>query len=202
MSVNLMCTSDIFPVEFLDVYDDGFNFQALVDVDDIDGPVRVDSFRKSPQCYSSLIHNKDNKYLLLGDDSQFEVQNLTFQQICLPDCKFNFQFYDDSGHKVRKGSAVILYAIKNDRKMVVCCSDRRKIYPKAMDIPEKIEAAKHEALFYMSPLPEGTKKYMFESSLYPYEFLGFEPAKHNSQLTLVLHRKVDEVDERCQISLS
>uniref|UniRef100_A0A3Q3DGJ8 Interleukin-18 n=1 Tax=Hippocampus comes TaxID=109280 RepID=A0A3Q3DGJ8_HIPCM len=127
---------------------------------------------------------------------------MIFSSVLSPDCKFNFQFYDDSGHKVRKGSAVILYAIKNDRKMVVCCSDRRKIYPKAMDIPEKIEAAKHEALFYMSPLPEGTKKYMFESSLYPYEFLGFEPAKHNSQLTLVLHRKVDEVDERCQISLS
>lgn len=55
-----------------------------------------------------------------------------FFSVLSPDCKFNFQFYDESGHKVRKGFAVILYAIKNDRKMVVCCGDKRNIYPKAM----------------------------------------------------------------------
>lgn len=76
------------------------------------------------------------------------------------------------------------------------------IFFQPQDIPEKIKAANHEAVFYMIPLTEGTKKYMLESSLHQYEYLGFEPAKHNSELTLVLHHKVDEVDERCQITLS
>ncbi|XP_077398025.1 uncharacterized protein LOC144033667 isoform X2 [Festucalex cinctus] len=205
MSVNSMSTSGTSPVEFLDVCDGRFHFQDLYDVDETDGSISDDSFSRSRHCVllSTSIRNKDNKYLCLRDDSQFEVQNLTKQQQCLPDCKFNFVFYNESGHKVRKGNAVMLYAHKNGTKMVVCCNDRREIYPKAMDIPNKIETSKHEAVFYMIPLPEGTKKCLLESSLHPREFLGFEPEENNpSQLTLVLHHAFDEVDECCQITLS
>ncbi|XP_061537874.1 uncharacterized protein LOC133405163 isoform X2 [Phycodurus eques] len=200
MSVNVMSTNGTSPLWFLDVCDGRFYFQ--VDVDGVDGAVREDSFRKS-QCISYLIQNKDNKYLLLGDNSQFEVQHLTIQKKSLPASQFNVQFYNESGLKVRKGLAVMLYANKNGSKMVVCCSDKREIYPQAMDLPENIETAHHKALFYMTQLHETQNTFMLESSLHPCEFLGFKPEKNNSsQLTLVLHRKVDEVDERCMVKLS
>ncbi|XP_061537875.1 uncharacterized protein LOC133405163 isoform X3 [Phycodurus eques] len=139
----------------------------------------------------------------VGDNSQFEVQHLTIQKKSLPASQFNVQFYNESGLKVRKGLAVMLYANKNGSKMVVCCSDKREIYPQAMDLPENIETAHHKALFYMTQLHETQNTFMLESSLHPCEFLGFKPEKNNSsQLTLVLHRKVDEVDERCMVKLS
>ncbi|XP_061637812.1 uncharacterized protein LOC133482130 isoform X2 [Phyllopteryx taeniolatus] len=134
MSVNMMSTNGTSPLWFLDVCDGRFYFQ--VDVDGLDGAVREDSFRKS-QCISYLIQNKDNKYLLLGDNSQFEVQHLTIQKKSLPASQFNVQFYNESGLKVRKGLAVMLYANKNGSKMVVCCSDKREIYPQAMDLPAR-----------------------------------------------------------------
>ncbi|XP_077422479.1 interleukin-18-like [Vanacampus margaritifer] len=203
MSVNSMSTNGPSPVEFVGVCDGRFHFQALFDVDETDGHVKEDCFRRSCNCLSTSIRNKDNKYLLLGDDSQFKVLNLTKQQQGSPDCKFNFQFYDESGHKVRRGFAVMLYANKNGTKMVVCCNEKREIYPKAMDIPDNIEPSKHEALFYMIPVPGGAKKCMLESSLHPHEVLGFEPEENNpSQLILVLHHAFDEVDECCQITLS
>nr|UOV22686.1 interleukin 18 [Oostethus manadensis] len=186
-------------VEFFDVNDDVFSFR--VDSLETDGPMIEDSFKKSLQCSTHFIRNKDNKYLLLSDDSQFEVLNLTIQQQCQPDCKFNIQFYNESGQKVRKGCAVMLYANKNGNKFVVCCSDNHEIYPEAMDPPENIEPTQHKALFYMTKLPQ-SNKYKLESSLHTHHFLGFEPDKNNPfQVNLVLHHQIDEVDECSEITL-
>ncbi|XP_061683198.1 uncharacterized protein LOC133504701 isoform X2 [Syngnathoides biaculeatus] len=200
MSVNVMSTNDTSAVCFFDVCDGKFYFQ--VDLEELDGAVKEESFRKS-QCISYFIQNKERKYLLLGDDCQFELQHLTVQKKSLPASKFNVQFYNESGLKDRKGFAVMLYANKNGSKVVVCCSDTRDIYPQEMDLPENIETTNHKALFYMTKLPETRNTYMLESSLHPFEFLGFESEKNNSrQLTLALHRKIDEVDDRCMMTLS
>lgn len=43
--------------------------------------------------------------------------------------------------------------------------------------------------------------FMFESSEHKSEFLGFEPSDDPSLKKLVLHRKVDEVDESCRMCL-
>ncbi|XP_054649717.1 uncharacterized protein LOC129190933 isoform X1 [Dunckerocampus dactyliophorus] len=76
---SMMDTIGCSHVEFLDLNDGVFSFQ--VDTHETDGPMREDSFRKSLLCSTHLIRNKDNRYLLLSDDSQFEVLNLTIQQL-------------------------------------------------------------------------------------------------------------------------
>ncbi|XP_054649718.1 uncharacterized protein LOC129190933 isoform X2 [Dunckerocampus dactyliophorus] len=196
---SMMDTIGCSHVEFLDLNDGVFSFQ--VDTHETDGPMREDSFRKSLLCSTHLIRNKDNRYLLLSDDSQFEVLNLTIQQLRQSDCKFNIQLYNESGQKARNGSAVMLYANKNGNKFVVCCSDEHEIYPEAMDPPENIKSTQHKAVFYMTKLPQ-SNKYMLESSLHRCQFLGFEPDKDNPrQVNLVLHHRVDEVDECCEITL-
>ncbi|XP_068507542.1 interleukin-18-like [Syngnathus scovelli] len=190
----MMSTSGLSS-KFLDVEKNCFRFQVPVDMDEQDGS----TLRKSEQSFNRLIRNNDNKYLLLVDGSKFKVQNLTKQQQYNPGCKFTFHFYEKSSLEPMEGMPVMLYTITNSGKIVVCCGDHKKIYPKAMDIPDNIEDGNHEALFYMTQL-SGTNKYMLESSRYPQECLGLQQLKEDpSHLTLVF--KTYAEDEQCVITL-
>lgn len=70
------------------------------------------------------------------------------------------------------------------------------------DIPRRIEGDAHQAVFYRKEISMSC--YMFESSWYPSEFLGFEPDEDNHTLCkLVLRRRGDdEVDDTIEVILS
>uniref|UniRef100_A0A3Q3J7M8 Uncharacterized protein n=1 Tax=Monopterus albus TaxID=43700 RepID=A0A3Q3J7M8_MONAL len=120
--------------------------------------------------------------------------------VCFLDCKFNIQIYKEDSRiskAVGKGRPVMLYADKDGKKMVACCSDRQEIYPEAMDLPNKINETAHKALFYLTGISGSTAMYTFESSLYTGKFLGFKPVEDNPSLDklVLLESKPDEVDE-------
>uniref|UniRef100_A0A3Q3KUJ1 Interleukin-18 n=1 Tax=Mastacembelus armatus TaxID=205130 RepID=A0A3Q3KUJ1_9TELE len=194
-----MATIEFSPVRFYGACSDAFYFDSKMDQADLDS----DTFRISIQCFKYLIRNRDNKFLLLHNKRQFQVQDLTTQQQCHADCKFNIQIYQNSALENRKGRAVMLYANKDGQKMVACCSEKHEIYPLAMDLPDTIDETAHKSLFYLIKL-SASDQYMFESSMYPSKFLGFEPVEGNPSLNrLVLQEcRYDEVDEHCQVILS
>ncbi|KAI3354654.1 hypothetical protein L3Q82_019145 [Scortum barcoo] len=94
----------------------------------------------------------------------------------------------------------MLYANKGGKKIVACCNDRHEVYPKEMVLPETIEKSADEALFYLTEVPGKTKKFMFESSLYPGKFLGFEITGEVDKLIL-RQKSADEVDEGCELEV-
>ncbi|XP_070761853.1 uncharacterized protein [Enoplosus armatus] len=194
MWVYLMATNGCTPATFSCICENAFYFEDMEE----------DAFGISDQHCKHLIRSKDNKFLLVNAKGQFQGQNLTSQQQCQPDCKFNIQIYKESSLVGRKGRAVMLYAIKDGKKMVACCNANNEMYPEAMDLPKQIEETAHKALFYLIKLANETNKYMFESSLYPQRFLGFEPNADNPSLNkLVLrHKGKDEVDDRCEMTFS
>ncbi|XP_057695609.1 uncharacterized protein LOC130917881 [Corythoichthys intestinalis] len=200
MSVNLMSNNEISYVEFLHECEGRFYFQVLVD--ETDGNLRTDCFKKSSKCLTSLIQVQ-NQYLLLKDDNQFGIQTLTIAQQDSPNCKFRIHYYNESDKKKRKGRPVMLYVKKSNCIAVVCCRNAQEIYTKEKTaLPENIDEDIDEALFYMSQLPDKTNTYMLESCLYHSNFLGFKPLKDNPcKLTLALYRKVDEVDESVEVTL-
>uniref|UniRef100_A0A8C3A3Y8 Interleukin 18 n=1 Tax=Cyclopterus lumpus TaxID=8103 RepID=A0A8C3A3Y8_CYCLU len=163
-----------------------------------------DSFNISkhslPSCW---VQSKDNKFLLLNSEHQFQVQNLTSQQLNQPECKFKIQIYFDferGGEEKR--NAAMLYVKSEGKNVVACCSQEHAVHAEDMVLPIHIEETHHKALFYMTELtPSHT--YEFESSAYPSRFLGFEPDGCDPSLVkLVLHEKAkDEVDESCHVIL-
>ncbi|XP_044059670.1 uncharacterized protein LOC122879529 isoform X7 [Siniperca chuatsi] len=130
-------------------------------------------------------------------------ENAFYFEAAKTDCKFNIQIYKESSQVGRKGRAVMLYANRDGKKIVACCNEKHEIYPEAMDLPQYIGETAHKAVFYLMHLANQTNKFMFESSLYPAKFLGFEPIGDNPSLAkLVLRHKGDEVDESCEVSFS
>ncbi|XP_024910849.1 uncharacterized protein LOC112486949 isoform X2 [Cynoglossus semilaevis] len=166
--------------------------------DNIDG----DSFTDSARCLTYKLQCKDNKYLFLNSDGEFRLQHMTIQEQCQLDCRFNIHLYSDSSRDQKQGIAVILYMKKDGRKLVVCCRRNNEIYSEAMELPYKIEDKAHKALFYLTKLTHD--KFMFESSVFPSTFLGFEPVKDNPSLKKpVLHEKgFDGVGEDSEVILS
>lgn len=68
------------------------------------------------------------------------------------------------------------------------------------DIPRDIEENGHKAIFYLKQI--SSDKYMFESSLYPSYYLGFDHNSEEDYDTLIMRYKAeDEVDEVCNITL-
>ncbi|KAM8903767.1 uncharacterized protein AB9W97_007749 isoform 1-T5 [Spinachia spinachia] len=159
--------------------------------------VDEDRFNMSPMCLSHWFCSQDNKYLLLNTEGQFQVQNTTE----FPHEKFQIQVYRDLDRTGgRSGRAVMLYMKNEGKKMVVCCDHKRAIYPRGMEtLPADITSTKDAALFYMRGL-SASNTFEFESSLYPSEFLGFEPSDNPSVHQLVLHKKKNE-DENSLILL-
>ncbi|XP_068561830.1 uncharacterized protein [Cebidichthys violaceus] len=164
-----------------------------------------DSFRKSDLCLCYWVRSKDNKFLLLNSEQQFQVQNVTELD---PDCMFKLQVYKESDKKGRKGRPTMLYVKNNgsseDKNMVVaCCGVTRNIYPEEMGaLPKDIGETHHKALFYMTELTP-SKTFQFESSVFPSEFLGFACDEENPSLNkLVLQKKGEgEVVDSCQVTL-
>uniref|UniRef100_A0A4W6BXU0 Interleukin-18 n=1 Tax=Lates calcarifer TaxID=8187 RepID=A0A4W6BXU0_LATCA len=193
-----MATNGCSLVIFLGSCKNAFYF----DVGETD--VDQDLFTLSEHQHSKhKLQSKDNKFLLLNADGQFEVRHLSISEQRNPDCKFTIHIYTDSALEGRKGRAVMLYTSKDGKKMVACCSEKNEIYPEAMDPPHKIEETAHKALFYLTKL-SASNQYMFESSVYPCKFLGFEPDKDNPSLKklVLLHKGHDEVDDACEVTVS
>lgn len=71
------------------------------------------------------------------------------------------------------------------------------------EIPIDIKEDKHKAMFYWVTKPF-TSKYLFESSLFPSEYLAFEPDSNVQGRSRLILRHIpnDEVDESAVISLS
>ncbi|XP_038548671.1 interleukin-18-like [Micropterus salmoides] len=192
-----MAADGCIPTKFVNMSENSFYFEdAETDWDE-------DTYQLSNKHCKHLIRSKDNKCLLLNDDSKFQAENLTKSQQTHPECQFNIRRYNNSNMDQSNKRAVMLYAVIDGKKMVACCSEKHEIDPEAMELPDKIEETAHKALFYLIPLTGQTNKFMFESSLYPSKFLGFEPIESNPSLNkLVLRHKVDQVDESCEVSLS
>ncbi|XP_040901795.1 interleukin-18-like isoform X2 [Toxotes jaculatrix] len=122
-------------------------------------------------------------------------------KVAITDCRFNINIYKDSCQETQH-RAVILSIVKDDKRMVACCSGNNEISAVEMELPHTIPETSHKALFYLKKLP-AHNKFMFESSVYPSKFLGFEPDEDNPTLNkLVLrHKTSDEVDETAELTL-
>ncbi|KAF1393634.1 hypothetical protein PFLUV_G00018080 [Perca fluviatilis] len=191
LKVYLMDTSGCARVTFVQTIENSFYFRD-VDEDTLE-------FCKSDSM-DRWVQSKDSKYLLLSAEGQFQGQNLSYDQRCCLDCTFKIQTYKDNSVENSRGTPAMLYVKKHDKNMVVCCSETENnaIYPEEMNtIPEKIVETTHKALFYMKKECTKTNIYMFESSKYKSQFLGFEPDEDPSLIKLVLHA----VDESCRICL-
>ncbi|XP_047191820.1 uncharacterized protein LOC118299517 isoform X4 [Scophthalmus maximus] len=183
-----MATNNCIPVQFLETSSNAFYF----------GGAESDSFH-SP---TYNLQCKDNKFLLLNNDGQFQLQDLSAQEQCRPDCRFNIHIYNDSSLEQMQGISVMLYTNRNGKKIMACCRDHNEIYPEAMDLPREIAEAAHKALFCLTKL--SGEKYMFESIAYPNKFLGFEPVEGRPSLKkLVLRMKgPDGVDDSSEVNLN
>ncbi|XP_067363320.1 interleukin-18-like [Channa argus] len=191
--VVLMAALGCSSVLFFDTCSNGFYFEMEP------ADVYEDAFNISTQCPKCLIKSKDNKFLLLKED-QFQAQNLTTTE---SGCSFHIQIYKNNELGGDKGRPVILYANKDGKKMVVCCNEKEEICPVAMDLPNNIVETSHKAVFYLTDL-KASNMFLFESSVYQYKFLGFEPDEHRPFLSkLVLQEKnYDEVVDSCEITIS
>ncbi|TWW77821.1 hypothetical protein D4764_12G0012110 [Takifugu flavidus] len=114
--------------------------------------------------------------------------------------KFHVWVYKNSDKMGKMG--VILYTFKDQKKVVLCCSDKREIHPVEMDISHHIPEKADKAVFYLERITEGC--YLLESSLYPSMFLAFEPDPNNQTLNKVIlrHKEYDDVDETCYVTMS
>ncbi|KAF6720895.1 hypothetical protein FQA47_010990 [Oryzias melastigma] len=162
-----------------------------------------DAFRISNCNLSNCwIQSKEQKFLILRDSGSLDVQDLNLEERQQSECRFNIQYYLNTNRETTRKRPVILYALKNDQKVAVCCHDEQKICSQAMDLPKNIDEANHKALFYRTKV--STNLYMFESSVYRSCFLAFEPLEKGSCFyKLVLRHKLeDEPDEPCQVIVS
>ncbi|XP_076591659.1 uncharacterized protein LOC143323610 isoform X2 [Chaetodon auriga] len=189
-----MANNDSSPVKFFSTTETAFYFEvAGTDIDE-------DAFDAAAQpIRQHLIHSNDNKLLILNED-QFQAQNLTTAQQRQPDCKFNIKIYNNSlGNRQRR--AVMLYVNKDGKKMVVCCNEKHEIYPEEMDLPKRIEESAHKAVFYQKST---VSKCLLESSVYPTEFLGFEPDGNDHTLSKLVLRHIGEREsnEYCEVFFS
>ncbi|XP_037630980.1 interleukin-18-like [Sebastes umbrosus] len=192
-----MATGCCSTVTFVGTCENNFYFQVAAETD-----VVGDCFKITERCLNRWVRSAENKFLHLCDE-QFQVQNLSSDQLSQQDCQFKIQTYKDiPGGK--GGMAAMLYVIMNEKNMVACCSQQNDVYPEEMTPPSSIEETEHKAVFYMTHLT-ASKTYMFESSMYPSYFLGFESDGDNPSLQkLVLRHKdngTDEPDEACEVTL-
>ncbi|NP_001027804.1 interleukin-18 [Takifugu rubripes] len=177
-------------VTFLHATETAFYFEEL----DKDGFLYKSDFQK-------WIKSKDNKFLILNESAEFQCQNLSIQeQEYYPENKLHVCVYKNSDKMGKMG--VILYTCKDQKKVVLCCSDKLEIHPVEMDISHDIAEKAHKALFYLERITEGC--YLLESSLYPSMFLAFEPDSNNQTLNKVIlrHKEYDDVDETCHVIMS
>lgn len=191
-----MADTDFSPVKFISTTETAFYFEVA------GKDLEEDAFDAAAQpIHQFLIRSNDNKFLILNAEEQFQAQNLTTAQQCQPDCKFNIKVYNNSlGINARR--AVMLYVNKDGKKMVACCNEKHDIYPEEMqDLPKRIEESAHKAVFYR----RGTlSKYLLESSVYPTEFLGFEPDEDDHTLSKLVLRHIGEKEknESCELIFS
>lgn len=187
-----MASNCCSPMKYMDICKTAFYFTEVgTDLDE-------DSFDKSTITIERcLIGSSKNKFLVVKE-KQFEAKNLTSAEQEQPECKFNIQFYRDSKTEEQKGRAVILYADKDGKKMMVSCKDGREIYAEEMErIPDHIPSEEHRAVFYRREL-EISDKYLFQSSLHRNKFLAFEPYEKDQTLSkLVLHEKPEDAVDVC-----
>ncbi|XP_047191815.1 uncharacterized protein LOC118299517 isoform X1 [Scophthalmus maximus] len=193
-----MATNNCIPVQFLETSSNAFYFGGAESESEVEADSYTDSFH-SP---TYNLQCKDNKFLLLNNDGQFQLQDLSAQEQCRPDCRFNIHIYNDSSLEQMQGISVMLYTNRNGKKIMACCRDHNEIYPEAMDLPREIAEAAHKALFCLTKL--SGEKYMFESIAYPNKFLGFEPVEGRPSLKkLVLRMKgPDGVDDSSEVNLN
>ncbi|XP_047450344.1 interleukin-18-like isoform X2 [Mugil cephalus] len=189
-----MATNNCSPVTFFDTCKDSFYFEETKTA-----CVLVDAFKKSPRCLPYQFQSKDNKFMVLNRDRKFDLNNLTKEQLHQPESRFLIQTFQDSDLTPRRGRPVMVYTIENDKKMVACCYDENQVRAEPM-VPNNIDETVHKAIFYMTEVEGLGNAFMFESTLFKARFLGFEPVK--GLLKLVLHDKLDEVDEGCQFFLT
>lgn len=195
-----METNGFTPVEFICIVENAFYFQTR----EPETVVKTDSYDMIPLICPCWIQSNDDKFLFLNHDGELEAQALSGQQrVSQSDCKFNIHFYTSSIRDGRAGRAVMLYNNQDSKKKVVCCSDKREVYPEEMDLPSKIGENSHRAIFIRRKFPSTSNKYEFESSLFPNFFLAFELDKERPYLKkLVLRQKArDEVDESCVMAI-
>lgn len=187
--VYLMAASDI-RVTFLGIYNNSWYFEE----DKEDKDVEEDAFQQSEESLKYHIKSMDNKFLILTTGGNFQFKNLTAKPGL--EHKFNIQIYKDSDLVSKKGRAVMLFANKYQQKMVACCrKDSYQVYAEAMELPKLLNEKENEALFYMTKL-SATDKFMFESTLHPRWFLGFEPDEDNPcrHKLVLIQQDTDETD--------
>ncbi|KAM3616235.1 uncharacterized protein V6R79_014748 [Siganus canaliculatus] len=163
------------PVQFTGVKDTGFYFKD----------VEEDRFAKSSlSVLRCPISDREGALLVL--DAELHLLGREMNTDDEAKNKFNIMFYMDD-KQMQKGRPVILYAIKDGKKMLVCCNDNREIHPVAKDPPEEIPGDVDKAVFYMTDVTTST--FMFESSFFRSNYLAFEHDESNSEKKLVLLEK-------------
>lgn len=189
-----MATDDCFPASWVCEHENAFYFEVSEE-SEVDG----DAFGKSDQCDSFLISSK-GKFLLL-DEGQFQGHFISIHQKSQPESKCNIQIYHSKEKDRMEGIPVMLFFIKDDKKMVACCNNLNNVYPEVMNPPSDIPEDAHKAVFYLESLSSGCNKYMFQSSLFPSQYLGFKSDEQTSLQKLVLLKIKGKVCESCEFTL-
>lgn len=167
-----MATCGCTDLTFVGIYKDSFYF----DVDEHD-VVDKDTFEHS-KTSQNLIRCPDSRFLILNEDEQFDLKDLTVSQQRSLDYKLYINIYRDLSWQNEKGRAVILYAVKDGKKFAAVCRDDKVIGAELMEPQRRIEDTKHRAIFYMV-LDQAPNKYRLRSSLYPDKALGFDETDLN-----------------------
>lgn len=180
-----MATCDCIPVKLVGIFSNGFYFE-----DDHQDGVDTDTFVHS-KTFQKLIRCSDSRFLIVNEDEQFDLEDLTIEQLSSPSYTFYIKIYRDLSRQSKDGRPVMLYAFKNGKNIAAVCKDNT-ICPEEMEPLHRIEDSKHRALFYMT-LCQKPNKYRLRSSWYPDKSLGFDETD-SSPKKLVL-RPFDPEDE-------
>ncbi|XP_076748195.1 uncharacterized protein LOC143422001 [Maylandia zebra] len=179
-----MASSSCINVEFLDTAEDSFYFEvASPDFEE-------DNFRKSGEYHWSIESKNGAGYLILNQEDTFVLQTCYEKKLCI-------WTYRSSTLNNKEKMPVMIYTLKNDQTMVVCCEEH-KIQAVPMTPPTDIPGTTHKALFYQTRL-SGTNRFKFVFSEDPNKALGV--VDENGRYKLTLLTEGDDVDMRVEFEL-
>ncbi|KAJ0063616.1 hypothetical protein NL108_004448 [Boleophthalmus pectinirostris] len=181
-------TGHCIPLAFAGIHKNHFFF-----CDKAEDEVDTDMFEYS-KTSQNLIRCLDSKFLILNEENQFDLKDLNIQQQSCSDYRLYISIYRDLNQQSRSGRAVMLYALKDDRKYVAVCKNEDEVTAEeVMELQRRIEDSQHKALFYLV-LDQQPNKYKFRSSLYPDMALGFDDTDSN-KLILRPYNDPDDDDQ-------
>ncbi|XP_030599597.1 interleukin-18-like [Archocentrus centrarchus] len=181
-----MESSGCIHVTFLDTFENSFYFEVVQP----DTGMEEDDFKRNDHDHWCIKSHQDGigHLILSNTETQEEpVSQHTF------DNKFNIVTYQSNSLDPKEKMPVMIYAVKDEQKMVVCYTNTT-IQAEKMTPPMDISGLNHKALFYQTKLP-GTNRFKFVSSMDHKKVLGVARIKNNIYKLVLINDGEDCVDE-------